>query len=85
MCVCVCVCMCLPTIWTKRESRNIGVDRAADHRAADGALLEAVVAALTDGEVAARDEHHRSLRGHAHDAVLWRGRYESSSDVVCNG
>ena len=43
-------------------------DGAANHRAADWALMEARIAALTDGEVAARDEHYSARRRHAHDA-----------------
>ena len=43
-------------------------DCAANHRAAHGALLEARVAALTHGEMAAIDENNRARRRHAHDA-----------------
>ena len=52
--------------------RNIRADRAADHSATDRALLEAAVAALADGVVAAWDEHYRARTRHAHhaDAVL---------------
>ena len=71
MCVCVCV------VSGKRESRNIRADRAPNHSAADGALLETAVAALAHGEVAAWDEHYRARTGHANhaDAVFLIGRW----------
>ena len=51
----------------QHKSRK-GADGAAKHCAADGALLEAAVAALAHSEVPAWHEHHRSRRAHAHDA-----------------
>ena len=42
----------------------------AKNLATDGALLEAPVASLADGEVAARHKHHRLRTAHAHDAVV---------------
>ena len=55
---------------------NVRADGATNHRAADGALLEAAVTALADAEVAARDEHHRARIGHANhaDVVFLIGR-----------
>lgn len=46
----------------------VGPDGAANDRPAHRALLQAGVAALTHGEVAARHQYHRTRRAHTHDA-----------------
>ena len=50
------------------SSGYVGANGAANHRAADWTLLETRIAALADGEVAARDEHNGARGAHAHDA-----------------
>ena len=61
-------------VWVFGNSCNVGAYGAANHRAAHWALLETAVAALADGEVAARDEHYRARGRHTHDAhALLRG------------
>ena len=49
----------------KTKSSQVRTNGASDHTATDGALLEAPVAALTNGEVAARHEHNAARRAHA--------------------
>ena len=61
-------------VWVFGYSCHVGAYGAANHRAAHWALLEAAVAALADGEVAALDEHHRVRGRYTHDAhALLRG------------
>ena len=50
------------------SSGHVGANSATNHRAADQTLLETRIAALADGEMAARDEHNGARGAHAHDA-----------------
>ena len=58
------------------SSGHVGANGSTNHRTADRALLEAHVAALADGEVAARDEHNGARGAQAYDAhAVLRGAY----------